>query len=169
MSRVQLALNVSDIDAAVEFYSKLFNAEPAKRRPGYANFAIVEPPLKLVLIESADVRGEGPAGALNHLGVEVESTDAVSAATRQFTDAGLDTLEQEATTCCYAVQDKVWVSDPDGAPWEVYTVLADAPADSRLSGDGSCCTPEGVCATADVSVPAGARQLTTVSSPVFCC
>jgi catechol 2,3-dioxygenase-like lactoylglutathione lyase family enzyme len=153
MSRIQLALNVSDIDAAVEFYAKLFKAEPAKRRPGYANFAIAEPPLKLVLIENADARGEGPGGALNHVGVEVESIDAVSAATRQLTDAGLDTLEQHATTCCYAVQDKVWVNDPDGAPWEVYTVLADAPADSGLSGDGTCCTPEGGCATNDVSVP----------------
>ena len=102
-------------------------------------FAVAEPPLKLVLIENADARGEGPAGALNHVGVEVESTDAVSAATRQLTDAGLDTLEQHATTCCYAVQDKVWINDPDGAPWEVYTVLADAPEGSELSGDGRCC------------------------------
>jgi catechol 2,3-dioxygenase-like lactoylglutathione lyase family enzyme len=148
MSRVQLALNVSDIDAAVEFYSTLFKAEPAKRRPGYANFVIAEPPLKLVLIANPGARGAGPDGALNHLGVEVESTDAVSAATRQFTDAGLATVEQEATTCCYAVQDKVWVTDPDGAPWEVYTVLSDAPAESTVRGDGDCCAPEGGCATA---------------------
>lgn len=166
MSRVQLALNVSDIDAAVEFYSRLFKTEPVKRRPGYANFAIAEPPLKLVLLESTQARGEGPGGALNHLGVEVEATDAVSAATRQFTEAGLDTLEQNATNCCYAVQDKVWVTDPDGAPWEVYTVLSDAPVESTLRGDGACCTPEGVCATADTSVSAA---LPLVSSSSVCC
>ena len=110
MSRVQLALNVSDVDAAVEFYGKLFGAQPAKRRPGYANFAIAEPPLKLVLIETPEVRGEG-----------------------------LATAEQD-NVCCYAVQDKVWVSDPDGAPWEVYTVLADAPAESSLGCDPAGCS-----------------------------
>ena len=126
MSRVQLALNVADIDAAVEFYSKLFNAEPAKRRPGYANFAIAEPPLKLVLIENPAGRGHGVAGALNHLGVEVETPEEVQAATARLAGEGLDPEVQESTTCCYAVQDKAWVDDPDGAPWEVYTVLADA-------------------------------------------
>ena len=124
--RVQLALNVRDIDAAVDFYSKLFGTEPAKRRPGYANFAIAAPPLKLVLIESPDARGDGVAGALNHLGVEVPDSAGVTAAAQRLTGEGLDTLTQDATTCCYAVQDKVWVHDPDGAPWEVYTVLADA-------------------------------------------
>ena len=153
MSRVQLALNVSDIDQAIAFYSKLFGTPPTKRQPGYANFAIAEPPLKLVLIESADARGEGPAGALNHLGVEVESAEAVNAATRHLTDVGLNTLEQQGTTCCYALQDKVWVTDPDGAPWEVYTVLADASPESGVRGDGTCCTPEGACAPADLSVP----------------
>ena len=123
-------LNVRDVDAAVEFYSKLFNVEPAKRRPGYANFAVAEPPLKLVLIESADVRGNGVAGALNHLGVEVDSTTEVTDASQRLSGEGLDTLTQDNTTCCYAVQDKVWVHDPDGAPWEVYTVLADAPAET---------------------------------------
>ena len=137
-SRVQLALNVSDIDAAVEFYGKLFDIEPAKRRPGYANFAIAEPPLKLVLIEDPAARGEGVAGALNHLGVEVENTDEVSFAFRRLTGEGLATAEQKGVSCCYAVQDKVWVQDPDGAPWEVYTVLADVPADEKaLKG---CCT-----------------------------
>jgi catechol 2,3-dioxygenase-like lactoylglutathione lyase family enzyme len=164
MSRVQLALNVSDIEQAVVFYSKLFGTEPAKRRPGYANFAITEPPLKLVLIESADARGEGPAGALNHLGVEVESPEAVNAAIRQFTDAGLATLEQEGTTCCYALQDKVWVSDPDGSPWEIYTVLADASPENGVAGDGTCCTPEGICTPADLSVP----TLPVVSAPTCC-
>ncbi len=139
MSRVQLALNVADIDTAVEFYSKLFDAEPAKRRPGYANFAIADPPLKLVLIEDPAGRGAGVTGALNHLGVEVETADEVKAATARLSGEGLDPDVQESTTCCYAVQDKAWVHDPDGAPWEVYTVLADAPAETGLHGDGACC------------------------------
>lgn len=124
MSRVQLALNVDDIDAAVSFYSQLFDAQPAKRRPGYANFALDEPALKLVLIENP---GEG--GTLNHLGVEVASTDDVVAATRKFAEAGLATRVEDGTTCCYALQDKVWVSGPGGEPWEIYTVLADAGAE----------------------------------------
>ncbi len=139
MSRVQLALNVSDLDDAVAFYSKLFGAEPAKLRPGYANFAIANPPLKLVLTEVAAQRGEGVHMALNHLGVEVESTDEVTAATQRLRDEGLDTKVEEQTTCCYAVQDKVWVKDPDGAPWEVYTVLADAPARDGLACESPCC------------------------------
>jgi catechol 2,3-dioxygenase-like lactoylglutathione lyase family enzyme len=145
MSRVQLALNVSDIDAAVEFYSKLFKVEPAKRRPGYANFAVTEPPLKLVLIEDANARTSGVAGALNHLGVEVDTAAEVGAATQRLSGEGLDTLTQEATNCCYAVQDKVWVNDPDGAPWEVYTILADAPEGSDLTGDSGCSTVDGAC------------------------
>lgn len=144
MSRVQLALNVTDIDSAVEFYSKLFGTEPAKRQPGYANFAIVDPPLKLVLVENADARGPGVEGALNHLGVEVETPDQVAAASVRLRGEGLATDEQEQTTCCFAVQDKVWVEDPNGAPWEVYTVLADAPIESGVGGDGSCCVPQGI-------------------------
>ncbi len=140
MSRVQLALNVTDVDAAVAFYGKLFGAQPAKRRPGYANFAIAEPPLKLVLIETPEVRGEGVIGALNHLGVEVEGTAEVAAASSRLAAEGLATAEQDNVTCCYAVQDKVWVSDPDGAPWEVYTVLADAPAESSLGCDPAACS-----------------------------
>jgi catechol 2,3-dioxygenase-like lactoylglutathione lyase family enzyme len=145
MSRVQLALNVSDVDEAVAFYSRLFQTEPAKRRPGYANFAIAEPPLKLVLLESAgaQARGSGVAGALNHLGVEVASTDEVTAATRRLAEEGLATSTEQNSTCCYATQDKVWVSDPDGAPWEVYTVLADAPEFVNTPGhvgDSACCT-----------------------------
>lgn len=128
MSRVQLALNVSDLEGAIDFYSALFGVQPAKRRPGYANFAIAEPPLKLVLMENSDARGTGVGGALNHLGVEVESTDLVSAASQRLSGEGLDTVNQDQTTCCYAVQDKVWVHDPDQVPWEIYTVLADAPA-----------------------------------------
>lgn len=140
MSRVQLALNVSDVDEAVAFYSKLFGAEPAKRRPGYANFAIAEPPLKLVLIENP-----AAAGALNHLGVEVESTDEVGAAQARLADEGLITATEDNVTCCYAVQDKVWVDGPDQTPWEIYTVLADAEvmlgATRGGSADGdTCCT-----------------------------
>jgi catechol 2,3-dioxygenase-like lactoylglutathione lyase family enzyme len=121
MSRVQLALNVADLDQAVVFYSKLFATQPAKRRPGYANFAIEEPPLKLVLIE-----GRGEPGTLNHLGVEVPSTDDVAAAGRRLAVEGLSTAVEDSVTCCFAVQDKVWVDAPDGEPWEIYTVLADA-------------------------------------------
>jgi len=139
MSRVQLALNVSDLEEAIAFYSKLFATQPAKRRPGYANFAVADPPLKLVLIERAEARGTGTGGALNHLGVEVATPAEVSAATARLADSGLATAEETATTCCYAVQDKVWVEDPDGAAWEVYTVLADAPVASGVDGDGSCC------------------------------
>ena len=131
MSRVQLALNVSDVDQAVAFYSKLFNTEPAKRRPGYANFAISDPPLKLVLIENSR-----ETGALNHLGVEVFSTDEVAAAQSRLSGQGLPTTTEDNVSCCYAVQDKVWVDAPDGEPWEIYTVLADAPA---LKGDALCC------------------------------
>lgn len=162
MSRVQLALNVSDIDAAVEFYSKLFGSEPAKRRPGYANFAIAEPALKLVLIENPEARGAGVAGALNHLGVEVETPEEVRATTRRLADEGLAPDVQESTTCCYAVQDKAWVNDPDGAPWEVYTVLADAPTESGLSGDGQC----GASAGASASVVV--RTASEASRPACC-
>lgn len=126
MSRVQLALNVSDLDTAVEFYRKLFGTEPAKYRPGYANFAIAQPPLKLVLIENADA-----AGTLNHLGVEVETTDEVAAAIDRLEQVGLEASPQAQVTCCYAVQDKVWVHAPDQAAWEIYTVLADASVRDR--------------------------------------
>jgi catechol 2,3-dioxygenase-like lactoylglutathione lyase family enzyme len=130
---VQLALNVSDLDAAVAFYSKLFSTEPAKRRPGYANFAVAEPPLKLVLIEDPEAEGR-----LNHLGVEVFSTDEVAATSARLAGEGMATATEDGVTCCYAVQDKVWVDDPDGAPWEVYTVLADSETPSAC-GAGACC------------------------------
>ena len=120
MSRLQLALNVDDLDAAIGFYSKLFATEPAKVRPGYANFAISEPPLKLVLIE-----GAGPGGTLNHLGVEVESTVLVAAAQERLAASGLATATEDQVACCYAIQDKVWVDGPSGEPWEIYTVLGD--------------------------------------------
>ena len=144
MSRVQLALRVADLDAAISFYSRLFDAPVAKRRPGYANFAIAEPPLKLVLFE-----GEaGEPTRLDHLGVEVESPALVSSAAGRLAAAGLATSVQEGSACCYAVQDKVWVRAPGDEPWEVYTVLGDDhpelegvsdPARSAVSGDGSCC------------------------------
>jgi catechol 2,3-dioxygenase-like lactoylglutathione lyase family enzyme len=136
VARVQLALNVSDLDEAIAFYSKVFGSSPAKIRPGYANFAIEDPPLKLVLVEEPEARR---TGALNHLGVEVMTTQEVGAATRRLDDAGLPTEGQQGTTCCYAVQDKVWVEDPDGTPWEIYTVLSDASVESGLRGDGRCC------------------------------
>ena len=144
MSRVQLALRVADLEGLIAFYSKLFGAEPAKRRPGYANFAIAEPPLKLVLIEGTS----GEPTRTDHLGVEVETTDEVTAATSRLAAAGLVTAIEEDTACCYAVQDKVWVSDPDGAPWEIYTVLADADTMGRsaVGNEGDVCCA-GVTAT----------------------
>jgi len=120
MSRVQLALNVADLDDAISFYSKLFGTTPAKVRPGYANFAVSEPPLKLILIA-----GNGEGGTLNHLGVEVESTDEVAATQQRLSNEGLPTATEDEVSCCYAVQDKVWVDAPDGEPWEIYTVLSD--------------------------------------------
>jgi len=121
MSRVQLALNVDDLDTAVAFYSKLFGAEPAKVKPGYANFAIAEPPLKLVLLENP-----GQGGTLNHLGVEVESSEQVHAEIARLAGEAMFTEEEIGTTCCFATQDKVWVTGPGGERWEVYTVLADS-------------------------------------------
>jgi catechol 2,3-dioxygenase-like lactoylglutathione lyase family enzyme len=141
MSRVQLALNVSDLEAAVAFYSKLFATPPAKVRPGYANFAVADPPLKLVLLESGEGRSAGMAGALNHLGVELATPEEVAGAGARLSGEGLATTEELGTTCCYAVQDKVWVEDPDRAPWELYTVLADAPVEAGSCGDSQslCC------------------------------
>ena len=136
---MQLALNVTDIDTAVAFYSKLFEAPPAKRKPGYANFAIDEPPLKLVLIEN-----KAGGGTLNHLGVEVFSTDDVRAAESRLSQQSLDTTAEEGT-CCFAEQQKVWVNDPDGAPWEIYTVLADADTESIKPEAAACCGPGECC------------------------
>lgn len=150
MSRIQLALNVEDLDAEIARYSKMFGVGPAKVRPGYANFAIADPPLKLVLIQ-----GHGAAGTLNHLGVEVESPEQVSAKIREAESFGMDITVQESTTCCFAVQDKVWLNDGEIA-WEWYTVLEDAPQDTSLvkmgskplitvEGNGGVCGPEGCC------------------------
>jgi catechol 2,3-dioxygenase-like lactoylglutathione lyase family enzyme len=154
MSRVQLALNVSDLDEAIAFYSKLFATQPAKVRPGYANFAVVDPPLKLVLIEGA---GQAP-GSLNHLGIEVETSAEVTAAQARLADADLATAVEEQVACCYALQDKVWVDGPGGEPWEIYTVLADVdmPAGQLRAPD-----PDGCCATGP--------DLTGAGSPSSCC
>ena len=141
MSRVQLALNVADIDSAVEFYSKLFGAEPAKRRPGYANFAILDPPLKLVLMENADARGSGVEGALNHLGVEVETPEEVAAASSRLIGEGLATDVQEGTTCCFAVQDKVWVRTRRRSRGRSTPSWPTLPPSPGLPGMGSCCAP----------------------------
>ena len=121
MSRIQLALNVDDLDTAIAFYSTLFGTAPAKVKPGYANFAVAEPPLKLVLIENP-----GQGGSLNHLGVEVESSDKVQAEIARLSEAGQVTAQEIGATCCYATQDKVWVTGPGGERWEVYTVLSDS-------------------------------------------
>jgi catechol 2,3-dioxygenase-like lactoylglutathione lyase family enzyme len=134
--RVQLALNVDNLDEAVAFYAKLFDTAPAKVRPGYANFAVAQPPLKLVLIENP-----GHGGTLNHLGVEVPSSEDVHREIARFTDAGLFTAEELGTTCCFATQDKVWVQGPGGERWEVYTVLADSPTFSGTASSPSRSTP----------------------------
>ncbi|HVW80794.1 MAG TPA: ArsI/CadI family heavy metal resistance metalloenzyme [Mycobacteriales bacterium] len=143
MSRVQLALNVDDLEQAIDFYSTLFGTTPAKRRPGYANFAIAEPPLKLVLLENP-----GSGGTLNHLGVEVDSSDAVEQHQQRLADHGLVAGKESSVDCCYAVQDKFWVTAPDGEQWEHYVVLADSHAElegntdislSMVDGDATCC------------------------------
>jgi catechol 2,3-dioxygenase-like lactoylglutathione lyase family enzyme len=156
MSRVQLALNVTDLDAAVTFYTKLFATEPAKRRSGYANFAIVDPPLKLVLIEDADQ----PGGSLNHLGVEVESTEEVSAAQARLASEDLATALEEQVSCCCAVQDKVWIDGPGGEPWEIYTVLSDA---EMSIGDLRGADPSGAACCA------GRPDLALTDSTSSCC
>jgi len=156
MSRVQLALRVGDLDGSVLFYSRLFGVEPAKRRPGYANFAITEPPLKLVLIE-----GDGDQRTvLDHLGVEVEATEQVDAATRRLQDAGLATFEENDTDCCYAVQDKVWVHGPGREPWEVYVVKGD--------GTSLAATAAGLSA-GTCSCGAESSDASATATPTACC
>ena len=132
MSRVQVALNVDDLDASIAFYTKLFQTAPAKVREGYANFAIADPPLKLVLFANA-----GAPGTLNHIGVEVETTDDVATVIARTEQLGFEQHVQENVSCCFAVQDKTWVQGPENA-WEFYTVLADAPAMSCATDDGCC-------------------------------
>lgn len=134
MSRVQLALNVDALEESIAFYSTLFGTEPAKTRPGYANFVVADPPLKLVLIENP-----GQGGSINHLGVEVPDTDAVDAAQARLTATGLASTDERDTECCYARQDKFWVENtPNGEAWEIYTVLADSESFGP-SGEPGCC------------------------------
>jgi catechol 2,3-dioxygenase-like lactoylglutathione lyase family enzyme len=168
VSRIQLALRVADLDAAIDFYSRLFSTTPAKRRPGYANFAITEPPLKLVLLEGEP----GETTRMDHLGVEVPTSDEVAVAVNRLADAGLATRVEDDTTCCYAVQDKVWVTGPGGEPWEVYTVKADARPDlegtttaelSEIAGDGTCCT------TDDASTDVTTTGTTSPAGVAACC
>ena len=151
MSRVQLALNVDNLDEAVSFYAKLFGTEPAKRRDGYANFAVANPPLKLVLLENP-----GRGGSLNHLGVEMESTDRVDAEQNRLADVGLASVDERGTTCCYAKQDKFWVEGaPSGERWEIYTVLDDSPTFFSETGDGpECCSTDDAAGTSE-TVAAG--------------
>lgn len=146
MARLQLALNVANLEEAVTFYTTLFRTGPAKRHPGYANFALDDPPLKLVLVEDPLA-----AGTINHLGVEVFSTDEVNAAAQYLADEGLAVDVESAATCCYAVQDKVWVSGPDGARWEVYTVRRDVDQ-SSLDGSSTCGASSGVARVDDPAV-----------------
>ncbi|MBF6326987.1 ArsI/CadI family heavy metal resistance metalloenzyme [Nocardia transvalensis] len=169
MSRIQLALNVDDLDQAVTFYSTLFGAEPAKRKPGYANFAIAEPPLKLVLIENS-----GHGGSINHLGVEVETSDQVHTEIARLSEAGLFTEEQIATTCCFATQDKVWVTGPDAERWEVYTVLADTETFGTTTELTDAEAVQACCGTAEDAAAEGAccgtdAKQKAVASGASCC
>jgi catechol 2,3-dioxygenase-like lactoylglutathione lyase family enzyme len=135
MSRVQLALNVGDLDDSIAFYRVLFGTEPAKVRPGYANFAVADPPLKLVLLENP-----GQGGSVNHLGVEVPDVDTVDAEQVRLSASGLSALDERGTTCCYAKQDKFWVEGaPNGERWEIYTVLADSPTPNGEEAGAVCC------------------------------
>jgi catechol 2,3-dioxygenase-like lactoylglutathione lyase family enzyme len=136
VSRIQLALDVDDIEAATAFYSKLFGTEPAKTRPGYANFAVADPPLKLVLLENP-----GTGGTLNHLGIEHGSVEEVDAEQSRLAALGLASVDERGTTCCYAKQDKFWVEGtPGGERWEVYTVLADSRTFfSETDDEPACC------------------------------
>jgi len=136
MSRLQLAINVDDLESSIDFYRRLFATEPAKVRTGYANFAVAEPPLKLVLIENP-----GHGGSLNHLGVEVEDVDTVDAIQSRLAADGLTSVDERDTTCCYAKQDKFWVAGtPNGESWEIYTVLADSPTPNGEAEGQECCT-----------------------------
>ena len=155
MSRIQLALNVDDIEAATAFYSKLFGAEPAKTRPGYANFAVADPPLKLVLLENP-----GQGGSLNHLGIEVASVEEVDATQTRLAEDGLASIDERGTTCCYAKQDKFWVEgSPGGERWEIYTVLEDSPTFFSEDCDGPQC-----CSTTDTT-----ETETATASATSCC
>src|SRR4051812_32085573 len=162
MSRVQLALRVADLESSITFYAKLFGTEPAKLRPGYANFAIAEPPLKLVLIEG----DKGEETRIDHLGVEVEDTAQVDAATQRLKDAGLATFEENDTSCCYALQDKVWVHGPGAEPWEVYVVKADA---DTLGKSATPTTAGCVCGTPTEQATDSDETPATTAAGSICC
>jgi catechol 2,3-dioxygenase-like lactoylglutathione lyase family enzyme len=162
MSRVQLALNVDDLETSIAFYRTLFGTEPAKVRPGYANFAVAEPPLKLVLIENP-----GQGGSLNHLGVEVADVDLVDAEQTRLAEAGLASVDERGTTCCYAKQDKFWVEGaPNGERWEVYTVLADSETFFGAEDDPSCCADQ---AEAPVDQPTAVQETVGQAEPEKAC
>jgi catechol 2,3-dioxygenase-like lactoylglutathione lyase family enzyme len=145
--RIQLAINVEELEKSIAFYSKLFGAEPAKVRPGYANFAIASPPLKLILLENP-----GQGGTLNHLGIEVADTDTVDAEQRRLAEAGLTSTDERDTTCCYARQDKFWVQGtPDSERWEIYTVLEDSPTFRAESTTQAGASTAACCRTQDAS------------------
>ena len=153
MSRVQLALRVADLEASVAFYAKLLSTQPAKIRPGYANFAVTDPPLKLVLIQGT----EGEPTALDHLGIEVESVGEVAGAAARLAGDGLHTVTEEDTACCYAIQDKVWVSGPGSEPWEVYVVKGDAGNLAKEAGS-ACCAPGAAGAAEDGTTESAAQS-----------
>src|SRR5215212_9543577 len=137
MSRLQLALNVDDLDTSVAFYRRLFGTDPAKVQPGYANFAVADPPLKLVLIENP-----GQGGSINHLGVEVPDVETVDAEETRLAVEGMSSVNERGTTCCYAKQDKFWVENaPNGERWEIYTVLEDSATFGAEDGP-ECCTDQ---------------------------
>jgi catechol 2,3-dioxygenase-like lactoylglutathione lyase family enzyme len=160
MSRIQLALNVDDVEAATAFYTRLLGVEPAKTRPGYANFAVAQPPLKLVLLENP-----GAGGTLNHLGIEVDAVDAVDAAQTRLAEHGLASVDERGTTCCYAKQDKFWVQGaPDGERWEIYTVLADSPSFFGEPSDGPAC-----CADTDTETATETATEPVVATAASCC
>ena len=159
--RIQLAINVDDLDQSIGFYSKLFGADPAKVRPGYANFAVAEPLLKLVLLENP-----GQGGSLNHLGVEVADTDVVEAEQARLAEAGLAAVEERDTTCCYARKDKFWVTGaPDGERWEIYTVLADSPT---FWGEDGSQRRDAAAAEPDDARPAAATAQDAGPAPQCC-
>jgi catechol 2,3-dioxygenase-like lactoylglutathione lyase family enzyme len=176
MSRMQLALNVDDIEAATAFYAKLFGTEPAKTRPGYANFAIADPPLKLVLLENP-----GSGGTLNHLGIEVADVDTVDAEQTRLAAVGLASTGERESTCCYAKQTKFWVDNtPGGERWEVYTVLADSstffgqavPATPETGGDPAaapaCCAPTAPAEIAELSAGGSSASAQPATSAACC-
>lgn len=160
MSRAQLALNVDDLDEAITFYSKLFRTAPAKIKPGYANFAVADPPLKLVLIENP-----GHGGTLNHLGVEVGTSEVVHAEIARLSEEGMFTQEEIGATCCFAVQDKVWVTGPAGEKWEVYTVLDDSEHFGQESSAAGDQKGAGACSQSHSSEGDGAKA----SDAASCC